>query len=134
MHYWQQMTKPLMYLGMNNPGEVPLVPGQMEWWVNGNPFSTWAESTSTADGGSRLSPNGPLTSESHSCFGLLATWMAACAKGPFYRTAPAYDPYGSSGPEASDSGVVDNSCGVLMNQYTRLCQGKPSIHDLSPYE
>jgi len=128
--YWQEFSWPLMYLGLNNTGEVPSVPNQMAWWLNGNPFNVWNEATLRESGSAAtLSPSGPLSSESHTCFGLMATWLAMCGKGPWYRTS-VYDPYGPSGPE----GDPDNSCERVMEQYTRLCHTKASIHDLSPFK
>ena len=105
-----------MYLGMNNTGEFPVVPNQMSWWMKGNPFDVWADPI-----------NGPVTSESHTCFGLMQTWQAVCSAGPWYRR-PLYDPRGSSGPEADE----DNSCGRLMEQYTRMCHRPAnSMHEMS---
>ena len=116
VQYWRSFTEPLMYLGMNNTGEFPVVPNQMSWWMKGNPFDVWADPI-----------NGPVTSESHTCFGLMQTWQAVCSAGPWYRR-PLYDPRGSSGPEADE----DNSCGRLMEQYTRMCHRPAnSMHEMS---
>ena len=43
VQYWRSFTEPLMYLGMNNTGEFPVVPNQMSWWMKGNPFDVWAD-------------------------------------------------------------------------------------------
>ena len=116
VQYWRSFTEPLMYLGMNNTGEFPVVPNQMSWWMKGNPFDVWADPI-----------NGPVTSESHTCFGLMQTWQAVCSAGPWYRR-PLYDPRGTSGPEADE----DNSCGRLMEQYTRMCHRPAnSMHEMS---
>ena len=117
--HWAKMTEPLWALGLGNVGEFPDVPNQMSWWVYGNPFDVWHDKY-----------NGPLVSESHTCHGLMQSWLMACSKGPFYNAGKVYDPHGSSGPEADE----DDSCGRIMEQYTRLCQSpKESQHAMSAF-
>ena len=117
--YWARMTEPLWQLGLNSTGEFPDVPNQLAWWVHGNPFDVWADKN-----------YGPVASESHTCHGLLQSWLVACGKGPFYPGSKVYDPHGSSGPEGDE----DDSCGRIMEQYVRLCQrGTDSLHHMSAF-
>ena len=120
IQYWAKMTQPLWELGLGKVGEFPDVPKQMAWWMHGNPFDVWHD------------PDyGPLTSESHTCHGLLQSWLVSCGKGPFYSSGQVYDPHGRSGPEADE----DDSCNRIMEQYTRLCQkGTDSQHHLSAFQ
>lgn len=90
--------------------------------LKGNPFDVWADDT----------PNGlgPVVSESHTCHGLLQSWLAVCGKAPYFRWHRVYDPHGSSGPEGDE----DDSCGRIMEQYVRLCQkGTDSIEHMSAF-
>ena len=120
IQYWAKMTQPLWELGLGKVGEFPDVPNQMAWWMHGNPFDVWHDEA-----------NGPLTSESHTCHGLLQSWLVSCGKGPFYSSGQVYDPHGRSGPEADE----DDSCNRMMEQYTRLCQkGTDSQHHLSAFQ
>ena len=76
IQYWAKMTQPLWELGLGKVGEFPDVPKQMAWWMHGNPFDVWHDPEL-----------GPLTSESHTCHGLLQSWLVACGKGPFTAAA-----------------------------------------------